>query len=171
MNASSTANPPADLPPADEPARETLKPGDGPKNGATDKMVGPTSDDGADRKAALDAFFGAHRRIVAERRQAALAGKFALERLCDAMRQRTDQGHTLRALLYSLYNGQPASLLELVTLDWGLRKDVCAVALAFGFEEPREPGSAFFYDALKAALTRANLWTWFLEAGESEVAK
>ena len=38
------------------------------------------------------------------------------------MRRRTDQSHKLRTLLYSLYNGEAASLIEIVTLDWPLRK-------------------------------------------------
>lgn len=79
------------------------------------------------------------------------------------MSNQTGQGFKLRALLYSLYNGQPASLLDVVCLDWAIRKDLGAVVLAFGFDDPH--GSThFFYGALKSAVQAAGLWSWFVEA-------
>ena len=101
-----------------------------------------------------------------EDRAAAQAARPALARLCEAMALRTGQSGTLRTLLYSLWNGQPASLLDVVTLDWTLRKDLCAVLLAFGFEPRTDAAAHFFFDALKNEITQHGLWTWFAEAGE-----
>jgi hypothetical protein len=61
-----------------------------------------------------------------------------------------------------------ASLIELVTLDWKIRQQLCAVLLAFGFEDIADPKVAFFYDAMKMEIAGAGLWTWFTEADESE---
>lgn len=102
------------------------------------------------------------------RRVAAEAARPALQRLLESMRRKTDQGYTLRELLYSLYNGQAASVLELVTLDWSLRADLCAVLLGFGYENPRHPEESFYYEAMKAAIEQAGLWDWFIEAHKGE---
>lgn len=123
-----------------------------------------------DRQAALSAFFGAMKRTNAERLEAANAARPALAELCDVMRNKTGQSHIVRSLLWSLYNGQTTSLIELVSLDWKIRQALCAVLLAFGFEDVADPSLAFFYDALKKAITDAGLWDWFTAAGESEVA-
>ena len=58
----------------------------------------------------------------------------ALARLVEVCRNRTGQGYKLRSLLYSLWNGQSASLSAVLNLDHELREDFCAVVLAFGFE-------------------------------------
>jgi len=116
-----------------------------------------------------------------ERRAAAELARAALQRLCrDVLSQRSGQCFKVRDLLYSLYNGQPASLLEVVCLDWAIRQDLCAVLLAFGFEDCRhEPGHdgvekpSFFYAEMKAAIVAAGQWDWFIEVHqreESEVA-
>ena len=80
-----------------------------------------------------------------------------LLRLVDVMRHQTGQGYKLRGLLYSLWNGQPTSLLEIVTLDYELRKDLLAVLLVFG-------NNRFFYDQLDAPIKAAGLFDWFCEA-------
>ena len=125
-----------------------------------------------ENEAALEEFFGAQRKMRDEGRAAVALARPALERLCEVLRGRSGQPYKLRALLWSLYNGQPASLVEIVCLDWQIRQDLCAVLLAFGFEDRYDETNDFFYDALKAAITKAGQWAWFEEAfEESEVAK
>lgn len=116
---------------------------------------------------ALNSFFGAINKITMERRAAVSVAQPALTRLCHAMRQKTGQSYHIRGLLYSLWNGLPTDLSNVLLLDWALRQDVCAVILAFGFEEP---GTKFFYAAIEDALKEAALLAWFLET-EMEVAK
>ena len=124
----------------------------------------------------LSNFFAQVRRNRDERRVAVAAAIPALERLCrDVLTQRSGQCYKVRALLYSLYNGQPTCLLEIVALDWNIRQDLCAVLLAFGHEEnPHEPGfdgqpqPDFFCEAMKDAITAAGQWDWFCEAHEEE---
>ncbi len=111
----------------------------------------------AERGAALAEFFGEQRRMKEERREAVAVAQPALTRLCEVMRHCTGQSEKIGRLLYSLWNGRPASLLNLVDLDWSLRKDICAVMLAFGDE-------SFFYDALKAEITFHGMWSWFISA-------
>ena len=119
----------------------------------------------------LDAFFARARSVLAERRAAAEAARPALARLCEVLCKRSGQPYKLRALLYSIYNGQAASLIEIVCLDWEIRKDLCAVLLAFGFEDRRDATVSFFYDELKAAITAAGQWDWFIQADEESEAK
>lgn len=127
-----------------------------------------------DRERVLKDFFGKLNTAAEERRAAVAAAQPALARLVNVMRQTTNQSGHVRGLLYSLFNGLPYSLLEIVSLDWAVQKDVAAVILAFGFEESeivdgkRVTTTAFFYDAIKTAVTGAGLWAWFIEA-ESEV--
>lgn len=100
-----------------------------------------------------------------ERAAAATAATEALKRLVDVMKQRTDQSRVLRSLLYSLWADMPcASLCDVLCLDWPLRKDLGAVLLGFGFESKSH---SFFYDDMKAAITSAGLWDWFLEAAKT----
>lgn len=101
-----------------------------------------------------------HKQRHAERRIAADAARPALARLIECMRHKTGQGYTLRKLLYSLWNGQPASLLDVLLLDWSLRQDFTAVLLGFGFESPEQ---SFFYDEIRTALTEAGLLDWFIQ--------
>lgn len=100
-----------------------------------------------------------------ERRQACLVAAQALKRLVDVLRARTGQSYKVRALLYSLYNGQPASLLEIVNLDWEIRKDLVAVILAFGYEGQT---TKFFYNAVREALEKSGQWAWFIEEFKEE---
>jgi len=102
-------------------------------------------------------------RIIRDEKNEALPAAIAgIHRLVTVCANKTGQSYKLRALLYSLWNGQPASLLEIVSLDWELRKDFLAVLLAFGQEE-------FFYDAIKSAFVARGLFDWFIEA-QKEVA-
>jgi hypothetical protein len=121
-----------------------------------------------EKQAALASFFSGIDRITKERRAATELAQPALERLCEVMRSMTGQSYKIRALLYSLWNGQPTGLIEILALDWDLRKDLIAVLLAFGFEG--RDGVKFFYDAVKHEITAAGIWAWFIEAHESEVA-
>lgn len=109
-----------------------------------------------------DAFAGL-RANNAERRAAVEIAIPALHRLCDVMAAMTGQSYKVRALLYSLWNGAPRSLLDVVDLDWSLRKDLGAVVLAFGFEQG---STAFYYDALKEAVSDRGIWKWFIKEGE-----
>lgn len=84
----------------------------------------------------------------------------AIENLIEVMRHKTGQGCKLRALLYSLWNGKPASLLDIVCLDHEIRWDLVVVLHTFG-----EPD--FFYDEIKRPLCKADLFDWFV--AESEV--
>lgn len=115
-----------------------------------------------DQSAAL-ASFRAHLREVRQKQAAAIAAAVpALERLVDVCANNTGQSYKVRTLLYSLWNGQAASLLEIVTLDWAIKEDLLAVLLAFGSEPLNsEP---FFYDALAGAFKRRGLMDWFTEA-------
>jgi len=113
-----------------------------------------------ERKEALSSFADAMKTMIADGRAAVENAKPALQRICQAMAQRTDQSYHLRALLYSLWNGQPTSLLEVVSLDRALRKDFCGVLLAFGFSDGKEE---FFYDAVTAELKSSGQFEWFIE--------
>jgi hypothetical protein len=123
-----------------------------------------------ENKATLDAFFSRERRVNAERLAATQLAIPALERLCQVLCDRSGQCYKVRALLWSLYNGQATSLSEVLNLDWEIRQDLCAVILAFGFEGPEFPGDVpddraeFFYDAMKAAIMKVRQWEWFIEA-------
>jgi len=53
--------------------------------------------------------------------------KQSLGQLVRCCRQQTGQGYKLRGLLYSLWNGKPYSLLEIICLDEVLRLDLLTV--------------------------------------------
>lgn len=123
--------------------------------------------------AALKEFFAEQKRMRTEKAEATKAALPALERLCKVMCERSGQPYKIRALLYSLWNGQETSLSEVLGLDWDLRKDLCAVILAFGYEsgeglppQLRGPEGVldFFYKAITAALKKVGQYEWFLEA-------
>lgn len=95
-----------------------------------------------------------------ERRSMVPDAREALQRLVVAMAHKSGQGLKLRALLYSLWNGKPASLNEVLLLDWTLHKDFCKVLLAFGYNDAH---GEFFYDDIKAAVQQHGLWEWFLQ--------
>jgi hypothetical protein len=101
-------------------------------------------------------------RVIREQRAAAQAAAPAMQRLAEALQGRSGQPYKLRSILYSLWNGKPASLVEIVCLDWDIRKGLCAVLLGFGFGGDRTTPE-FFYQALQQAVTAAGQWTWFLE--------
>ena len=127
----------------------------------------------AKREKVLRDFFAHHNKVNVERREAVELAAPALVRLCEVMRRRSGQSYKIRALLYSLFNGQATELNEVLGLDWEIRKDVCAVILAFGFEEMRfdngiRTGIEFFYEAMKAAVVDAGQWEWFREAHTSK---
>ncbi len=103
------------------------------------------------------------RRVNAQRRDASLIALQALDRLAVVMQGRSGQPYKLRSILYSLWNGKPTSLVEIVGLDWEIRQDLVSVLLAFGFEDRQVK---FFYDAVKAAVTKAGQWDWFIEEHE-----
>lgn len=88
----------------------------------------------------------------------------AIERLVKVCAHKTGQGYKLRALLYSLWNGQPASVLEVRCLDHALRVDLMAVLLAFGRD-------GFDYDQITDMFRHYNLLPWFLEAADQGGAK
>ena len=115
-----------------------------------------------ENKAALAEFFGRQKQVRAEQRAAAVAGLAALDRLVAVLKENhfTGQPHKLRELLYSLWNGKPAELSELLGLDWELRKDICAVMAGFGYEDEQ---TKLFYRAIEDRLKAAHLFDWFLE--------
>lgn len=95
-----------------------------------------------------------------QHRLAAIVALQALERLVDVLQYRCGQPYKLRSLLYSLWNGKPAQLTHLLSLDWQIRQDMCALMLGFGYED-REVQC--FYKAIENAVRSAGQWEWFLE--------
>lgn len=85
----------------------------------------------------------------------------SLARLIDVCKHKTGQSYKVRGLLYSLWNGKAYSLLEILSLDYGIRADVLNVAAAFG-------APTFFYREIKRAFEQAGLFDWFCEEGESK---
>lgn len=102
--------------------------------------------------------------IQQERRKAVEAARPALERLCEVMKDRSGQPYKVRNILYGLWNGKPCSIIELLNLDWDIRKDVCQVLLAFGFSDGNDE---FFYNNIKDAVVRAGQGDWFIEEGQN----
>ena len=86
----------------------------------------------------------------------------ALERLATAMRPQSGGSYKLRSLLFSLYNGRPTDLNDIVSLDWNLRSDFMIVMMAFGWESPSGHDS-FFYNQLEAAIVEEGIWEWFTD--------
>jgi len=113
---------------------------------------------------ALDACFAALRDVQSERAAAARLAIPALRRLVATFPHRTGQSYKLRSLLWSLYNGRPADLSDMLCLDWALRKDLLAVMLGFGHEDKTV---RFFYAAFDDAINlEAHQWDWFTAAGD-----
>lgn len=117
----------------------------------------PTPEEDA---AAMQEFLDREKRVRQERIKAAVLALPALKRLCRVLCDRSGQCYKVRALLYSLWNGKPAQLIDVVGLDWEIRQDLCAVILAFGFECDSVD---FFYDAITREVRAAGQWQWFLE--------
>lgn len=109
-----------------------------------------------ENEAALREFFGRQRTVNMERSQAVSEAKPAMHRLAAVLCGRSGQPYHLRAVLFSLWNGKPASMVEIVNLDWEIRKDLAKVVLAFGSED-------FFYAEMEKALRAAGQFDWFLE--------
>jgi len=102
-------------------------------------------------------------RIKAEReavRSQIPAAKSAMTRIALACKG-GESGQTLklRSLLFSLWNGQPTSLIEIISLDRCLREDLLSVLRVFGSEE-------FFYEEVKLSFARVGLLDWFLAKGK-----
>lgn len=107
------------------------------------------------------------RAVILAAREDALRGQEALTRLMEMLKgnHTTGQAYKLRALLYSLWNGQAASLVEVVNLDRKLRRDFCAVVQGFGYEDDQVK---FFYDAIRDGFKGVGLYDWFLEEFKSK---
>ena len=121
-------------------------------------VVAETETDSPEVREALDRLTA----MVGKQRAAVTLARPALQRLVDVMRHGTGQGYKLRALLFSLWNGKPTSLSDVCGLDHQLRQDLCVVILAWGYGRG---DWEFFYDAMKAAVSSAGLWPWFIEEG------
>lgn len=67
-------------------------------------------------------------------------------------------------MLFSLWNGKPYPLIEVVSLDAEIRVKLVIVITAFG---RRCDGKEFFYDAISEPFKAAGLFDWF--TSESEV--
>jgi len=107
----------------------------------------------------LNDLFAAMRRQKEKMRAALPAAYAGITALVSACACGTGQSYHLRALLYSLWNGKPARLVEIVSLDRPLREALLAVMDVFGSE-------AFFYDEISGAFKAAGLFDWFREEGE-----
>ena len=121
--------------------------------------------DGEMSKAELVSLHNRMRTIAAEGRAACSRAEPALARIVAVMSHRTGQAYRLRAMLYSLWNGKPTSFLEVVCLDWQIRKDLTEVILAFGYADGE---IEFFYNSIKSAIQASGQWAWFLEVASTE---
>ena len=70
------------------------------------------------------------RRNRVMRRDACLVALPALERLAMVMQGRSGQPYKLREILFSLWNGKPASLVLITGLDWEIRQNLASLFLA-----------------------------------------
>ena len=117
---------------------------------------------------ATSKFFEQLKQNRAEWRDLALVGQAAMERLVEVMRVKTGQSFKVRELLYSLWNGKPAQLNQLLCLDWNIRRDVLSVMAGFGFEDRKLGVSeSFFYTELEAPIKEAGLFAWFVQEGKN----
>ena len=83
-----------------------------------------------------------------------------LAELVEVCADKTGQSYKLRGFLYSMWNGKPYSLMEIISLDHQLKLRLLLILAAFG-----KPG--FFYDEIKAAFVERGLFDWFCEEGET----
>src|SRR5688500_11099303 len=88
-----------------------------------------------ENQAAIREFAMRGKRVRTEQKQAAEDAQPALTRLVEACAGKSGQAYKIRKLLFSAWNGKPADLSDVLCLDWELKKDICAVLLAFGFED------------------------------------
>ena len=89
-------------------------------------------------------------------------GRDAIQRLMPVLAGRSGQCFKLRGILYSLWNGQPYSLVEVVNLDWEIKQNLSVVMASWGY-----PGC--FYDDLRDAIVKTGQWPWFLEQEEEVI--
>lgn len=106
------------------------------------------------------------RRQQAAKFKLAQDGLAALPPLIRAMKHRTGQSYVLRSLLYSLWNGKPAALIDVLRLDPDLRAHLVAVVAGFGFDHET---ARFWYDDIKKPLQAAGLFEWFVEEGDNHL--
>lgn len=109
-------------------------------------------------------FMKAVRTIHLEKRTAAKMARESLKKLIEACAQKTGQSYNLRALLYSLWNGKATPVINLLDLDYPLRRAFLEVCLGFGFDGDAQE-SSFFYSEVKAAFYERGLFNWFVEEG------
>lgn len=107
-----------------------------------------------------EAHFARQRGVTSERRLAAQQAIPAMQRLTEILKCRSGQPYHLRAILFSLWNGKPVELTEILSFDWEIRKDLAQVLLAFGYEDDQVK---FFYQAVEQTIRAAGQWDWFLE--------
>lgn len=111
---------------------------------------------------AFNKMVNAQLKMRAERRTAAKGAVESLRELVKVCAGGSGQAYHLRGLLFSLWNGKPADVSNVLHLDWELRKHFCNVVLGFGWESD---DVKFFYDAMRSEFERAGLLDWFLEEG------
>ena len=121
------------------------------------------SRDDSRRKEAVQELITAQKQLQEQRHHAALDAAKRLPLLVDACACKTGQSYVLRALLFSLWNGKPVDLSETLRLDWELKKSLCVVLVAFGFERGE---NKFFYDAIANAFKARGLFDWFRAEGD-----
>jgi hypothetical protein len=92
------------------------------------------------------------REIDSQNAIAAIPALYRLVKVCGNM---SGQSFKLRSMLYSLWNGKPTSLVEIVNLDRCLREDLLSVMRAFGSQD-------FFYEKISEAFRSAGLFEWFI---------
>lgn len=118
-------------------------------------IIFPTEEE----KQTVLADFGARMHAERKANMAGLPAAFAgIQELVQACAHKTGQSYHIRALLYSLWNGKPARLVEIVGLDRALREALLAVMNVFGDD-------MFFYDEIRGAFKDVGLFEWFLEEG------
>lgn len=85
----------------------------------------------------------------------------ALGRLVGCCANKSGQSYKLRGLLYSLWNGKPYSVLEIISLDHELRLSLLIVMAGFGAPN-------FFYKEIENGFKRAGLFDWFIQEGQTK---
>lgn len=89
----------------------------------------------AENAAALEEFFAAQKADRHAVRAALPAAHAGLALLVNCCRNKTGQSYHCRSLLYSLWNGKPTRLVEIVTLDRALRDALLDVIFKWFLEE------------------------------------
>ncbi len=107
----------------------------------------------------LKEFYAKQGRISIHRAQAVSEAVKELPLLVQACAGRSGQSFYIRGILFSLWNGKPADLSDVLNLDWELKVALCAVVKAFGSE-------GFFYKEIEAAFKESGQLEWFKSEGE-----